>query len=103
MDDETLRISDAVQHAPSGSLSEKESSWQTELDEPVDAAEVESLSYDAKYSCLRPSPLVCPNQNLVKELDVIRRGRNVEGEERSVLSYSRAISVSSTYFRCVVL
>lgn len=97
LDDETLRICDAVQHTPSGSSSEKQSSWQTELDEPVDAAEVESLSYDAKYSCLRPSPLVCPNQNLVKELDVIRRGRNVEGEERSMLSYSRAISVIKAF------
>lgn len=97
LDDETLRICDIAQHTPSGSSSEKETSWQTELDEPVDAAEVESLSYDAKYSCLRPSPLVCPNQNLVKELDVIRRGRNVEGEERSMLSYSRAISVIKAF------
>ncbi|KAG1760599.1 hypothetical protein EDD22DRAFT_72295 [Suillus occidentalis] len=97
LDDETLRICDTVQHTPSESSFEKESSWQAELDEPVDAAEVESLSYSAKYSCLRPSPLVCSNQNLVKELDVIRRGRNVEGEERSMLSYSRAISVIKAF------
>lgn len=39
------------------------------------------------------SPLICPNQTLVNELSVIRRSRELEGEERSALSYSRAIAV----------
>ncbi|KAG1781945.1 hypothetical protein EV702DRAFT_1068193 [Suillus placidus] len=103
LEDETLQNCDTVQDTSSGSSfhfpsgAEKESSRQTEPDELIDATEVESLSYNAKYSCLRPSPLVCPNQSLVKEIDVIRRGRNVEGEERSMLSYSRAISVIKAY------
>jgi hypothetical protein len=53
-----------------------------------------SLSHTARYSCCRASPLICPNQGLVAELDVIRRSRSLEGEERSALSYQRAIAVS---------
>ena len=53
-----------------------------------------SLSHTSRYSCCRASPLVCPNQGLVAELDVIRRSRSLEGEERSALSYQRAIAVS---------
>ncbi|KAG2043799.1 hypothetical protein BDR03DRAFT_989452 [Suillus americanus] len=100
LEDETSRNQDTVQDTSSGSSfyfpsdAERESSWQTEQDELIDATEVESLSHNAKYSCLRPSPLVCPNQSLVKEIDIIRRGRNIEGEERSMLSYSRAIAVT---------
>jgi hypothetical protein len=51
------------------------------------------LPHTARYSCCRASPLVCPNQGLVRELDVIRRSRSLEGEERSALSYQRAIAV----------
>lgn len=51
------------------------------------------LSYSAKYACQRASPLTCPNQALAVELDVIKQSRNLEGEERSSLSYARAISV----------
>ena len=47
----------------------------------------------SRYACQRASPLVCPNQALVRELDVIRRSRALEGEERSSLSYQRAASV----------
>lgn len=99
LEDETSRSHDTVQDASSGSSSNipSEVEKQTEPAELVDATEVELLSHTAKYSCLRPSPLVCPNQSLVKEIDVIRQGRNVEGEERSMLSYSRAISVIKAY------
>ncbi|KAG2153275.1 hypothetical protein DEU56DRAFT_774077 [Suillus clintonianus] len=103
IEDETSRNYDIVQDTSSSSPfrfssgPEKETSWQTEPDEPIDATEVKSLSHNAKYSCLRSSPLVCPNQTLVNEIDIIRRGRNVEGEERSMLSYSRAISVIKAY------
>lgn len=56
------------------------------------------LDFTSRYSCQRASPLFCPNQNLVEELDIIRRSRTLEGEERSMLSYSRAIAVSILYF-----
>ncbi|KAG1746475.1 hypothetical protein EDB19DRAFT_1689817 [Suillus lakei] len=103
LEDETSRNCDTVQDTSSSSSfrflsgAEEGSPWQTEPDELIDATEVESLSHNAKYSCLRSSPLVCPNQSLVKEIDVIRRSRNIEGEERSMLSYSRAISVIKAY------
>ncbi|KAG0702866.1 hypothetical protein DFH29DRAFT_804345 [Suillus ampliporus] len=99
-EDEMLQHCPDTVHVISSSSSfhhpspEKESSWQTEPDEPTDATEAESLSHNAKYSCLRASPLICPNQSLVKEIDIIRRSRHVEGEERSMLSYSRAIAVT---------
>jgi hypothetical protein len=37
---------------------------------------------------------VCPNQSLCAEFDVLRRSRVLEGNERSALSYARAIAVS---------
>jgi DNA polymerase IV len=52
------------------------------------------LNHSSRYSCCRASPLVCPNQGLIEALDVIRRSRSLEGEERSALSYQRAIAVS---------
>ena len=51
------------------------------------------LSYTSRYACQRASPLVCPNEGLTKELSIIKQSRTLEGEERSALSYSRAISV----------
>ena len=50
------------------------------------------LDHKSRYSCQRASPLVCPNQVLALEVDIIRRSRALEGEDRSALSYSRAIS-----------
>lgn len=47
----------------------------------------------SRYSCARLHPLVCPNQGLVNELRVMKEGRDLEGEARSALSYSRAIGV----------
>lgn len=54
---------------------------------------LERLTYTSRYACQRASPLVCPNQELALELDVIRRSRALEGEETSALSYARAISI----------
>lgn len=51
------------------------------------------LQYSARLACARASPLVCVNQALVSELDIIRSARTLEGEARSALSYSRAIAV----------
>lgn len=75
-----------------------ESSKSARQRDSVAAAEYDvlklSLSHTARYSCCRASPLICPNQGLVAELDIIRRSRSLEGEERSALSYQRAIAVS---------
>jgi DNA polymerase IV len=51
-----------------------------------------SLSYSAPLACCRASPLICPNQAVVAELNVIKRSRWLEGESISALSYSRAIA-----------
>ena len=51
-----------------------------------------ALNHASRYACQRASPLICPNQALAVELDIIKRSRALEGEERSALSYSRAIS-----------
>ena len=61
--------------------------------DPPIPTNLEKLDYMSRYACQRASPLVCPNQALVRELDVIRRSRALEGEERSSLSYQRAASV----------
>ncbi|KAI0263865.1 hypothetical protein BC834DRAFT_885948 [Gloeopeniophorella convolvens] len=45
------------------------------------------LDHAARFSCARASPLVCVNQAL--------RSRALEGNERSALSYARAIAVRS--------
>lgn len=57
-----------------------------------------SLSHTSRYACCRASPLVCPNQGLANELEIVRRSRSLEGEDRSALSYARAIAVS--YAQC---
>ncbi|KAI0321488.1 Nucleotidyltransferase [Amylostereum chailletii] len=54
----------------------------------------QETSPTARFSCERATPLVCVNQALCEYLDIIRRGREVEGEERSALSYRRAIAVT---------
>lgn len=60
----------------------------------VNLPDLDLLDHTSRYSCQRASPLICPNQDLVRELDIMRRCRNLEGEERSMLSYARAIGVS---------
>lgn len=59
------------------------------------------LNHSSRYACTRASPMVCPNQNLVRELAIIRESRDLEGELRSALSYQRAIGVRliSTFHR----
>ncbi|THH11824.1 hypothetical protein EW146_g7907 [Bondarzewia mesenterica] len=53
----------------------------------------ESLDSRASFACLRASPLTCVNQELCEQLDVMRRTRELEGEDRSSLSYRRAVSI----------
>lgn len=61
--------------------------------QPHGAPSSGKLKYSAHYACERAAPLVCPNEDLVKALVVIRSSRELESEGRSMLSYSRAIAV----------
>ncbi|EIW53979.1 Nucleotidyltransferase [Trametes versicolor FP-101664 SS1] len=65
--------------------------------DPPNVTDLEKLNYMSLYACQRASPLVCPNQDLARELDIIRQSRALEGEDRSALSYQRAISVIKAY------
>lgn len=56
------------------------------------------LDHTARYSCLRNSPLVCPNQELVRQLAVLRLHRDFEGLDINALSYDRAIAVWNICF-----
>ncbi|KDQ55259.1 hypothetical protein JAAARDRAFT_37797 [Jaapia argillacea MUCL 33604] len=60
---------------------------------------LKKLDHKIKYSCCRASPLICPNQKLCDELNIVRKSREVEGEMRSALSYERAISMIKAYPR----
>ncbi|KAF9071631.1 hypothetical protein BDP27DRAFT_1218834 [Rhodocollybia butyracea] len=51
------------------------------------------ICYNHHYSCMRYSPLICPNQKLVEKLAILRRHREVEGLDIQALGYERAISV----------
>lgn len=67
---------------------------------PPMPTELLKLHYTSKYACQRASPLICLNQALAIELDIIKRSRALEGEERSALSYSRAIGVIKGRYMC---
>jgi hypothetical protein len=74
------------------------SSTQSHSDESIGAwesiqlPETINLHYSARYCCQRLSPLVCPNQELVEQLAVVMRSREIEGETINMLSYERAIA-----------
>ncbi|TFK51026.1 Nucleotidyltransferase [Heliocybe sulcata] len=65
--------------------------------DPPIPTDLSKFDWKAKYACCRVSPLVCPNQGLCDELNIIRKSREVEGEGRSELSYQRAISAIKAY------
>ena len=52
------------------------------------------FSWRNAYSTHRLSPLICPNQDLIAELGIVRRKRELEGESQSASAYQRAIAVS---------
>ena len=52
-----------------------------------------SLSYMSRFAVQRASPLVCPNQAMLMQLDIIRNARVLDGDARSAMSYSRSIAV----------
>ncbi|KAH9050966.1 Nucleotidyltransferase [Lactarius deliciosus] len=59
------------------------------------------LDHTAHFCCSRASPLVCPNQALCAEFDVLRRSRILESNERSALSYARAIAAIKAFPRVI--
>ena len=63
----------------------------------VVVTEKSKLSYKARHSCARASPLVCPNQELAEQFDVVRRSRALEGEDISALTYARAVAVCEAF------
>ena len=85
-------------HVRQGETADNATSSSDHGDGPVDDEEVTTsaqadLSQTARLACLRESPLICPNQELVEQIDVIRRARELDADWRGVLSYARAIAV----------
>jgi hypothetical protein len=72
----------------------------TDPEGSVKDTELTVLNHLSHFCCQRSSQLICSNQALVEELDIIRRARFFEGEERSMLSYARAIAVSVMVLPC---
>ncbi|KAK7036418.1 hypothetical protein VNI00_011615 [Paramarasmius palmivorus] len=60
---------------------------------PPQPLENSQISHRHRYACMRHSPMVCPNQDLVNEFAVLYRHRELEGWEIRVLSYERTIAV----------
>jgi hypothetical protein len=50
-------------------------------------------NWTARYACTRASPLICVNQALAVELDVLRRHRELESLSINALSYERSVAV----------
>ena len=53
-------------------------------------------NWAAKYACQRASPLVCVNQALAMELNVLTKSRELEGLSMNALSYEKTVGVCST-------
>ncbi|KAF8653272.1 hypothetical protein AX16_003974 [Volvariella volvacea WC 439] len=79
------------------SISLSASSYEASFLSPIPTHTRSNLKYDARYSCARASPMVCPNQDLADQLDIIRRSRELEGLERNALGYERAIAAIKAY------
>ncbi|GJJ09578.1 hypothetical protein Clacol_003801 [Clathrus columnatus] len=56
-----------------------------------------NLSYISRFAVQRSSPIVCPNQVFLSQLAVVRDSRTLDGEDRSAMSYSRAIGILKAY------
>ncbi|KAJ7125118.1 hypothetical protein C8R44DRAFT_782368 [Mycena epipterygia] len=70
----------------------------TEFKQPVEQpVEPMKAHYTSRYACLRRCPMVCPNEGLVRQLGIIRRSRELEGQDIRALSYERTISVVKAY------
>lgn len=66
--------------------------WQPP-DLPYQTSDKVKANYAARYACARASPLICINQDLVTELGVLQKSRELEGKGINALSYERAIAV----------
>ncbi|KAH9953842.1 hypothetical protein BC827DRAFT_1145318 [Russula dissimulans] len=66
---------------------------------PSVAPPLVKLDHTARFCCFRASPLICANQPLCSALDVLRRSRALESNDRSALAYARAIAVSPAFPR----
>ncbi|KAJ3514756.1 hypothetical protein NLJ89_g2187 [Agrocybe chaxingu] len=55
-------------------------------------------NWKSRYACMRASPLVCVNQPLAEELDVLRRSRELEGLRVNALSYERSVAIIKCKF-----
>ncbi|KIM40321.1 hypothetical protein M413DRAFT_446505 [Hebeloma cylindrosporum] len=54
-------------------------------------------NWAARYACTRASPLVCVNQALAAELEVLRRHRELESLSINALSYERSVALIKAY------
>ncbi|KAJ7772121.1 hypothetical protein DFH07DRAFT_734435 [Mycena maculata] len=92
-----------VENCPDSDCGSEEGTEHTSSEGLLVASEIEQPTelmkahYTSRYACLRPCPLICPNQGLVRQLAIIRRSRELEGKDTSALSYERAISVVKAY------
>ncbi|KAJ7782666.1 DNA polymerase mu, partial [Mycena metata] len=88
-----------VEHCPDSDCDEDSdhASPPSARSESEEHIELTKAHYTSRYACLRPCPLICPNQQLVQQLGVIRRSRELEGKDTSALSYDRAISLLKAY------
>lgn len=60
--------------------------------------ELQDRYVNSNFACQRLSPLICINETLIRELDIIKQGRLLlDGNERSSLSYGRAIAAIKSY------
>jgi DNA polymerase mu len=50
-------------------------------------------NWKARYACQRASPMVCLNQALAAELNVLTRSRELEGLSMNALSYEKSVAV----------
>ncbi|PVF97046.1 Nucleotidyltransferase [Serendipita vermifera] len=79
---------------PSGSKSSP-----IELSDTSDIEEFNAIGLTSNYSVHRRTPLICPNQEFISQLAVIKRARWLDRDERSELSYARAIASIKAYPR----
>uniref|UniRef100_A0A0W0FVE5 DNA polymerase n=1 Tax=Moniliophthora roreri TaxID=221103 RepID=A0A0W0FVE5_MONRR len=59
------------------------------------------ITHRHRYACMRHSPLICHNQDLVNEFAVLYRHRDLEGWEIRALSYERTIAALKAYPRVI--
>lgn len=56
---------------------------------------------NAAYCCEQPTPLICPNEGLVRQLKVLEHDRELEQEKMNALSYGKGIGAIRAYPRVI--